>query len=247
MLSWEPGRDAPTTPVTVRLQGEPSEPGLAMLFHPLPGSTFSISNLLGDTWPARVEDPESRPPTDALRTFYTERKRRWDEEARKQEAMVVDEPRLLRRVRIPPICPVPVNVVNVPGPTAVASLDVGLLQVHLATGLPIVADYDPCFSNYYYRAERRHSRGPTPLTASFGAGEVPAIEVLQRLSRKLNLTWRLEKGWIVVTSPRVAYAVVDKLDLFPGPWKGPDPQTIFPHPDDPAIQHRLERPGPEPD
>lgn len=193
-LRYEGSRDYRSARVLVRLSGTPDRPGLLVKIALTAASALETPNMLYPGVPSVDVQPEWL--REALE--QEEKARR----ARGLQPPLDEDAALKKRINLRRMYPTrrgedPRNNL----------LPDCLAQAAAQTGIPVIAQYDPCYEDYYTRTY------PRSLKADLNG--VTVREALERIARDFLVTWDRRGEWIRVWSERAIYADMDRMDLTP--------------------------------
>jgi len=181
-LSFDGRKDYAQVVVVVRPSGTVSAPGLFVWLRG--GKSQS-----GPSFPDIVNVPEWNPKegwdwSNEYRAASIQRRRRSEK--------VTQDPSLKRQVTLKG------------GPEQ--TIEQVLRELSLASGLPIIGEYDPCFGAM---RDRR-------ISLENGAvKDLPVWQALDVIAKRFDLDWDCREGWIWVRSPRTVLSWSGELDLSP--------------------------------
>lgn len=204
-------RDILTTPLTIRLAGRPDRPGIRVMLRPLPGWQEGVPDLLHPQTPPPGESP------DWLREVLTKR----GIQARNQRKEFLDRMRrdlqLSKKVTLR--AKVEVSDPTQPGGKTLRASDLAdsLGQVADQTRLTIIGDYDPCWNDYYSRLDPLEPNNRTKEYVLQDLPEKPAWEVMELIAKRFQVEWGKRGKTIWVRSPRIPYALMDRIDVLDPP------------------------------
>jgi hypothetical protein len=193
-------KDYPRCRIVLRLSGSPEKPGMDVAIWTKATSSQSL-NLLNPG----VGPPEERPKwlnkaLDAKEPKPPTRRKAIDPSDPALHQTVVIKSRVTSSFSIP----------GAEGPRPASSADC-LRQLSEQTRLPLAAQYDPGYWDYFYRN--------MPKSLGQDLKDMPASEALDRICERWGLQWEKVGGWIRVYNPRWIYGLSGVVDLSP-PWVG---------------------------
>lgn len=191
--------DYPQCRLAVSPSGNPDRPGIRAMIWMAPGHGLGCPNLMDPPLPAESEQP------DWLRAHLA------DEERQRRQARRQPPPgdALFRQtVTIKRFIVTPKGEPGEGKVRACFAAD-ALREIATQCGIPIVADYDPGFDNYYRREGLRTLRADLP--------RVPVWTALNTICETWDLSWEARAGWVLVRSPRAVWSTLGELDMSP-PW-----------------------------
>jgi hypothetical protein len=225
LAEWNSERDLPKSMLTYRLQGPPDRPGIRFIIPMTPGSGMGWPDLLHPALPSESERPEWM--KEALADSVASRQERRERVRQQAER----DPDLRKPVRVP-------EWEEIPDPERPSQtmkrrargLSVTLQQLADQTGLSILADYDPCWDDYYSWLDYHKPGRRMPRYLGDGLEkEKPLWEALEYVRDRFRVEWKKSGKFLVVRSRRVPYAEIDRIDLFD---KRRPPPIRFPGVDD---------------
>lgn len=190
----------PKSQLNVRLSGDPQRPGISAMIRVNPETATGHPNLLEPPAPSAGERPAWFDAAVANKP-----------QTRSKRRAQPDDPDLLRRVTVRRSVKIPEGEPDAGKDRS--SLTDALRQVAEQTGLPLIADYDPGFQDYYGRMWLN--------TLKEDLVAMPAGQALDRIAETWDVQWEKKDGWLRVRSPRAVWAALGEIDLSP-PWEEPN-------------------------
>jgi len=204
-------RDFPNTPLIIRPAGQPDRPGVRVKLRPLPGWQVGVEDLLHPEAPP----PDGRPPwlqeIIAKREDTEREKHQGFVDRMRRDPQLAQKVTLRRRVELPDP--------KQPGAKVMKASDLAdtLRQVADQTGLSVIGDYDPCWNDYYCRLDPLEPNNRMKALILEDLAETPAWEAMEFIAKRFRVEWGKRGNTIWVRSPRVPYALMDRIDLLDPP------------------------------
>jgi hypothetical protein len=210
-MDWLAERDLPRTPLSIRLAGRPDRPGITVSIAYLPGVRRGARDALHPNPPAEADRPEW------LKDILKERERK--EQKARQEFLdtVKGDPQLRTPVTLNAMVDVPDP--KRPGRTIKRFSDLAdtLTQVADQTRLSIIGDYDPCWDDYYTRLDLHNPDMRSKQLLRGNLPSMPAWQAMEFVRTHFAVEWEKRGSVLYVRSPRIPYALMDKIDVLDPP------------------------------
>jgi hypothetical protein len=212
-IDWRADRDAPKTPLSIRLTGAPDRPGIRMVLVPVVGMQQGTFDLL------HAEAPQVRPPW--MEEVLKERERKERQERERFLEGLRNDPQFAKKISLTAWLEVPDE--ERPGRTVRRACDLSdtLMQVADRTGLSIIGDYDPCWDDYYSHLDRHNPNAAYKQYLGADVADVPVWGALEVVRKRFRVEWDRRGSVIFVRSPRTPFALMDGVDVL-NPPRVPD-------------------------
>jgi hypothetical protein len=185
--------------LSVSPSGSPERPGISVFVWLTPEVAFANSNIIDPRLPRESERPQW------LRDLLATQPEKKAPPRRTRPTAAA----LQQRVTVRRWVKTPAGQPGVGQPRVCFPAD-ALQQIAAQTGLPIIADYDPGFRDYYRRDGF--------INLKEDLVNIPVWEALDIIEDTWGLTWTWKRDWLEVRSPRAIYALMGEVDLSP-PWE----------------------------
>ena len=199
--TYDGSRDFASSSLWLGLSGNVDQPGLRIMVRLNRSSAMGCPNVLDPPMPTGDERPSWL--SEALK------KNEAAEKARRKRILgprPPKDPDLMQRVtvhrtalRVPPE-----GGKALPYGATVADV---LREIAAQTGLPAIADFDPCHEDPFGRQWFKDFRKDLV--------DVPLWEALDTVTEAWDLSWEEKDGWLRVRSPRAPWALAGVVDLSP--------------------------------
>jgi hypothetical protein len=110
---------------------------------------------------------------------------------------------------------------NKPGASSKRACDLSATLGQLAekSGLSIIADYDPCWYDYYASLDPGSTGPGMRKWLQSDLPEMPVWQALEQIRTYFGVEWEKRGSVLFVRSPRIPYVMMDRIDVINPPTR----------------------------